>query len=250
MKAQSTARLTFVTPRVLIGFALYAAGLFLALAPISSATAGDNAAAELNQSVPAQAPGRWRITGDLVTARYVHTATLLPNGQVLVAGGYGPACCTILESAELHNPATGAWTATGSMTTGRVDHTATLLPNGQVLVAGGCCDAASSAELYDPATGVWTTTGRMAAKRLLHTATSLPDGQVLVGGTFAGKAELYDPAAGLWTPTERFAPTRHSHTATLLPNGQVLVSGGFSLQFGALARAQLYKSAQEMLEIQ
>ena len=137
MKTACTSRIAFLNPRVLIGFALYAAGLVLALAPMSSATAGDNAAAELNQSVPAQAPGRWRITGDLVTARYVHTATLLPNGQVLVAGGYGPDCCTILASAELYDPATGAWTATGSMTTARVDHTATLLPNGQVLVAGG-----------------------------------------------------------------------------------------------------------------
>ena len=142
MKTQSTARLTFLNPRVLIGFALYAAGLVLAFAPMSSATAGDNAAAELNQSVPAQAPGRWRITGDLVTARYVHKATLLPNGQVLVAGGYGPDCCTMLASAELYDPATGMWTATGSMTTPRVDHTATLLQNGQVLVAGGCATPA------------------------------------------------------------------------------------------------------------
>jgi len=110
MKTQSTARLTFFNPRVLIGFALYAAGLVLAVAPMSSATAGDNAAAELNQSVTAQAPGRWRIIGDLVTARYVHKATLLPNGQVLVAGGYGPDCCTILGSAELYDPAAGGGT--------------------------------------------------------------------------------------------------------------------------------------------
>ncbi len=93
MKTECTSRLAFLNPRVLIGFALYAAGLVLALAPMSSAAAGDNADAELSQSVPAQAPGRWKVTGDLGTARYGHTATLLANGQVLVAGGFDFARC-------------------------------------------------------------------------------------------------------------------------------------------------------------
>src|SRR5262249_16263275 len=73
--------------RVVIGFALYAAGLVLAFAPVNSAAAEDNAAAELNQSVPAHALGEWRATGDLNTARHSHTATLLRNGRVLVSGG-------------------------------------------------------------------------------------------------------------------------------------------------------------------
>src|SRR5262249_32922862 len=80
----------------------------------------------------ANAPGRWRATGDLVTARSYHTATLLLNGEVLAAGGNGGGA-----SAELYDPATGVWTATGSMVTARESHTATLLLNGQVLVAGG-----------------------------------------------------------------------------------------------------------------
>src|SRR5438067_851777 len=95
--------------------------------------------------------GTWTPTGSLATARYGHTATLLPNGQVLVAGGFndniGP-----LASAELYDPATGLWTATGSMATARFSPTATLLPNGQVLVAGGgnYSGVVASAELYDP----------------------------------------------------------------------------------------------------
>ena len=74
-------------------------------------------------------------TGSLNTARYRHTATLLSNGKVLVAGG--DTSGSYLTSAELYDPASGTWTATGSLNTARADHTATLLPNGKVLVAGG-----------------------------------------------------------------------------------------------------------------
>ena len=77
--------------------------------------------------------GTWTKTGSLATARASHTATLLPNGKVLVAGGGVPR----LASAELYDPASGTWTATGSLATARYAHTATLLPNGKVLVAGG-----------------------------------------------------------------------------------------------------------------
>jgi hypothetical protein len=180
MKTESTSRLAFFNPRILIGFALYTAGLVLALAPMNSAAAGDNAAEERSQSVPVQAPGRWRATGDLGTAREYHTATLLPDGDVLVAGGFGD--LANLASAELYNPATGIWTATDSLANARLEHTATLLPNGKVLVAGGAGTAGASAELYNPATGIWTATGSMATARLLHTATLLPNGEVLVAG--------------------------------------------------------------------
>src|SRR5215831_11256327 len=83
---------------------------------------------------PAMIDPSWTPTGSLGTARSAHTATLLPNGKVLVAGGYNG---SYLSSAELYDPGTGTWTATGSMGTARRGHTATLLPNGKVLVAGG-----------------------------------------------------------------------------------------------------------------
>ena len=84
---------------------------------------------------------------------YVHTATLLPSGQVLVAGGNN--ISGFLSSAELYDPASGTWTATGSMSTARIWHTATLLPSGNILVAGGFgADVMASAELYDPASGI------------------------------------------------------------------------------------------------
>ncbi|MEW6660561.1 MAG: kelch repeat-containing protein [Thermodesulfobacteriota bacterium] len=183
---------------------------------------------------PSQAAsGAWSSAGSMNVARYSHTATLLPNGQVLVAGG-GEGISTRFNSAELFNPADGTWSFTGSMATARSNHTSTLLPNGQVLVAGGWSTTGStaSAEIYDSATG-WTTTASMGAARVGHTSTLLPNGQVLVaGGDYLASAELYDPdangGAGAWTPTGNMTTNRMYHTATLLPSGQVLVAGGLS----------------------
>src|SRR6266513_6182385 len=106
------------------------------------------------------APVNFVITGSLATARTNTTATLLPNGKVLVAGGTN--IDSNLASAELYDPASGSWTATGSLGTARQGHTATLLPNGKVLVAGGGSSNGilTSAELYDPASGTWSATGR------------------------------------------------------------------------------------------
>src|SRR5450432_2593016 len=123
-------------------------------------------------------------TGSLNTARLEHTAALLPNGKVLVAGGIGSGNFS-LTSAELYDPASGSWTATGSLNTARYYHTATLLPNGKVLVAGGdtsSLNPSASAELYDPASGSWTATGSLNTARHLHSATLLPNGKVLVAG--------------------------------------------------------------------
>jgi WD40 repeat protein len=135
--------------------------------------------------------------------RDLHTATLLTNGKVLVAGGYDGS--TSLASAELYDPATGAWSATGSFTTGRYYHAAASLPNGTVLVAGGYdgTDFLISAQLYDPDAGTWTATGGVGTARGYHTLTSLLNGKVLVAGGYNGTSllastQLYDPAAGTW----------------------------------------------------
>ena len=99
--------------------------------------------------------GKWLPTGDMTVPRHYHTATLLPNGEVLVAGGTSNDLITSLASAELYDPIARTWTVTGSMTTARGIHTATLLPSGQVLVAGGEAGLLSlsltSAELYESA---------------------------------------------------------------------------------------------------
>ena len=115
------------------------------------------------------ASGCWTATGSLNTARYYHTATLLPNGKVLVVGGWDG--FNPFSSAELYDPEFETWTATGSLHTARRLHTATLLPNGMVLVAGGRDSSGQptvSAELYDPASETWTVTGDLNTARWIH----------------------------------------------------------------------------------
>ena len=182
----------------------------------------------------ARAPA-WSATGAMTEARSNFTATLLPDGKVLVAGGtIGPFGGLSANSAELYDPGSGTWSSTGSMHGARDGHTATLLQNGTVLVAGGNNGEAAmenelaTAELYDPSTGTWTTTGDMPEGGGLHTATLLRNGQVLVVGSTYGNpsaAELYDPSTGTWTATGFLNERRQLSTATLLPDGRVLVAG-------------------------
>ena len=198
----------------------------------------------------AQADARgWSYTGSLNTARSGCTATLLPNGKVLVTGGANED--GVLASAELYDPSTGTWSLTGNLNTPRVGHSATLLQNGKVLVAGGyaknsCCQEGAithTAEIYDPGTGGWSQTGNLNIPRSSHTATLLSNGKVLVaGGVAPATAELYDPATGTWSLTGKLSETRVYHTATLLRDGKVLVVSGCGDEecFFYLGSAELY----------
>ena len=167
------------------------------------------------------------MAGGLNTTRSCHTATLLTNGRVLAAGGFGGPYGIAISSAELFDPTAGTWTNTGAMTTVLSRHTATLLTNGQVLVAGGLNNNAvtylSSAELFDPTAGTWTNTGAMTTGRYLHTATLLTNGMVLVAGGYnstsdaLASAELYNPATGTWPAVDHLFDERR----TLRPHGDV-----------------------------
>jgi len=186
--------------------------------------------------------------------RISHTATLLPDGKVLIVGG--SKCdvngCSfdlfrqsfpfdrLLSSAELYDPATETFSATGSMSIARAFHSATLLNNGTVLVIGGLNPGGGSvatAEIYDPATGSFTRIGDMARGRFEHTASLLADGRVLIAGGLEGNAndfgfgstqtaELYDPATQSFSPAGDMPKAAASHTASVLLDGTVLVAGG------------------------
>ena len=182
-------------------------------------------------------PETWSATGSMTTPRVLHTATLLPDGRVLVAGGLNSGRRPT-ATAEIYDPSTGTWSITGSMLGARSRHTATLLTGGRVLVVGGrdlSGASVATAELYDPQTGSWSSTGSMTIARAYHAATLLSDGRVLVTGGGHGfnsgpliekTTEIYDPSTGTWRLTDHMANARYGHTATLLSDGRVLINGG------------------------
>jgi hypothetical protein len=180
----------------------------------------------------AQPADSWRAVAPMAEPRAYHTATVLPSGKVLVAGGRSGA--TALASAVLFDPLTEQWSATSPMSIARGEPRATLLATGKVLVTGGD----GSAELYDPTTGTWAPTGSMTRSDVHgHTATLLPSGMVLVAGGgrdplrppgWSPLAELYDPQTGTWSRTGEMMVGRAHHSATLLTSGKVLVVGGLT----------------------
>jgi len=190
-------------------------------------------------------------TGSMGTGRFLHTATLLNTGKVLVIGG-ADTTGKEFAIAELFDSTSGSFTPTGSMGTARQAHTATVLNNGKVLVIGGVDlngNGLATAELFDPASGSFAPTGSLETARGWHTATLLLDGRVLVtggndaNGNLLATAELFDPAGGTFTPTGSMAIPRKVHTATLLTNGKVLVAGGTDNIGSAFAEAELFDPA-------
>jgi hypothetical protein len=140
----------------------------------------------------------------MADGRYGHTATLLPDGTVLAAGGCACSERGAWASAELYHPNTRRWSVTGSMQAARIFHTATLLAHGRVLVVNdGLADVkptSTSAEQYKPANRKWSATASPAKRRYGDTATLMLNGQVLVTGDYdyesLASAELYDPGDG------------------------------------------------------
>jgi N-acetylneuraminic acid mutarotase len=206
----------------------------------------------------AQAAGGFVATGSLVTPVSHATATLLSNGEVLVAGGQDSAGGA-LGSAELYNPSSGAWTPTASMPVPVTDATATLLANGEVLVAGGLTESASAlvpttaSQLYDPVTGQWSLTpGQLQQATFDASAALLGSGDVLyVGGlpstspaaNAVTTAESYDPFTGVWSLASSLPTGVAGAEAASLSNGEVLLAGGETGASGTVTNAAEVYSA-------
>ncbi len=204
--------------------------------------------------------------------RLSHTATLLPDGKVLVAGGCTEpeptgACTKATATADLYDPDLRSWSATASMTRPRIGQLATLLPDGDVLVAGGCSEspcssqqdaaAARTAELYHPKTRTWTSTGSMPSSLGRDDATiiGLPVRPPRVCGANCGKVlvvgsrsatELYDPSRGAWAPTAAPENTRSFPAAVVLHGGKVLVAGSVQAEGVGASPAELYDPSTAM----
>jgi hypothetical protein len=206
---------------------------------------------------PAPRPaGALAPTGSMHVPRAVHTATILPDGRVLVAGGMQKNG-VFEDSAELYDPASGRFETLPKLASRRVGQSATLLSNGKVLIAGGSAgrrfeggrwigEVVATAELFDPVTRSFRSAGSMSTPRAHHAAVRLADGRVLLAGGYhdrsdaLGSAEIYDPASGAFGPTGSLRAARVPEVAVLLKDGRVLIPGGSDASGGVLASVEVY----------
>jgi hypothetical protein len=191
----------------------------------------------------------------MLEPRSGHSATLLQDGKVLIAGGMRHNQ-DFYRSAELYDPTTGRFQATGAMAVARVGHAAVLLHSGKVLVAGGWIDMGStdSAELYDPATGKFTVLPKMIVKRGRPTAALLGNGDVLITGgadhdTRGGvaSAEIFRTDILKFELVGPMHAARIAQTATVLNDGRVLIVGGRGDTL--TASAELYDPATKQFMV-
>jgi hypothetical protein len=223
-----TWKLLLMTRKLLAGAAL--------VTGVLASDLGSLACRLANADLPQQPlRGTLVLTADMQVSRAAHTATALPDGRVLVVGGFGADGEASIAGAELYDPSVDGFMPLPPMIARRHSHSATLLPNGKVLIAGGYGEGGTtlaSAELFDPATGSFAPTGPLNAARTSHMAVRLLDGRVLIAGgvgpnwTFLSSAEIYDPATGSFSWTGSLSAALIARASVRLADGRVLILGG------------------------
>ncbi|MBI5086297.1 MAG: pentapeptide repeat-containing protein [Acidobacteria bacterium] len=187
-------------------------------------------------------------TGNMQRGRREHTATLMNNGRVLIAGGIDSSG-TPSATVEVYDPANGTFHLVENMPNKAFGHTSTLLATGKVLIAGG---GNSATELFDPVTETLSSGGGMSSTRSYHTATLLGSGKVLLtggvdnGGKTLNSTLLYDPATASFASGPNMKSARERHTAVLLADGRVLIAGGrqkTGANYNSLSSAEIYDPA-------
>lgn len=189
---------------------------------------GGTATAELFEPTS----GTFTAAGVAAVARRDATASLLPNGKVVVIGGVSEK--GVESSAEIYDPSTRKFAAAGSLVAGRAMHASTVLSNGSILVLGGqdATTSLSTTEIYDPASGTAKSGPATSNVRGRPVAVRLLSGKVLVVAE-VGPTEIYDPATNAFTAGVTInSAARSGQAATLLPSGKVLVTGGCQFKFG------------------
>ncbi len=178
---------------------------------------------------------RWTRVGNMDKPRELHTADLLPDQTVLIAGGFSNGA--ILNTAEIYVPRRHRFYPVGNLHTARFGHTASLLPEGLLIVGGRTSGDKSlrSTEIYNFKSKTWSFGPTLVQDRFRHMATVLQDGRILIVGGYSSSqsrtldtAEIYDPQTGLFTLLKsKLSDGCMDHTATLLPDGRVLIAGGW-----------------------
>jgi len=207
-----------------------------------------SAAPPIPAPAPTALPPPATSMGDLITPRYIHNATVLDDGRVLVTGGVAGNIVT--AEVEAYDSAANTWLRMDQMGGPRAFHVAAKLADGRVLVAGGSAESAnqfvSTAEVFDPATGSWTQVSSMSSPRGSLGAVLLGDGRVLVAGGVNSNGistnvvEIFDPKTGNWQQAASLIEAAGDLSTVLMTDGRVLAMGGTMADGQATALAEIY----------
>jgi hypothetical protein len=196
-------------------------------------------------ATPAKAAPFFSPSAAMTTARYFPAASPLPDGRILIAGGFDGS--SVLNSTEIYNPATNSFAPGPSMSTGRAGSAAAPLPDGRILIAGGEDGSAylNSTEIYNPATNSFAAGPSMTSARSVPAAAALPDGRILIAGGSNGPAsrlsstDIYSPTGNSFTAGPAMSTVRFAAVAAPLPDGRIMIAGG-ETDTSFLASTEIY----------